>query len=206
MRSGMCKPIRSGVEDKIIPGVLVTGGTGVLGREVVSRLMDQGDTVRIMSRSPRRSTTNAEWAQAHMLTEAGLPEALQGVDVVVHAATDTRLGKTDVEMTRKLLDQAKAAGVGYFQYISIVGTDKTAFSYHKIKVACEGMAHDSGIPYTILRFTQFHELIDMLLHTLTRLPIGFVPMEWNSRPIDAGEAADEVVRVVGSRWGCCPTW
>ena len=179
--------------------VLVTGGTGVLGREVVSRLLEKGYTVRILSRSPRRGTTNVEWAQAQMLTGEGLSEALQGVDVIVHAATDTRLGKTDVEMTRKLLEKAKAAAVGYFLYISIVGIDKTSFAYHKIKVACEAMVRDSGIPYANLRLAQFHELIDLVLHTLTRLPIGFVPMDWKSQPIDAGEAADQVVRVVGDR-------
>src|SRR5215470_5115249 len=104
--------------------VLVSGGTGVLGREVVSRLLEKGYTVRIMSRSPRRGTTDVEWAQAHLQTGEGLSDALHGVDVIVHAATDTRLGKTDVEMTRPLLEQAKAAGVGYFLYISIVGVDK----------------------------------------------------------------------------------
>src|SRR5258708_5569448 len=187
------------MEDKIVTRVLVTGGTGVLGREVVSRLLEKGYSVRIMSRSPRRGTANVEWAQAHMLTGEGLSEALQGVDVIVHAATDTRLGRTDVEMTRRLLEKAKAAGVGYFLYISIVGVDKTSFSYHKVKVACEALARDSGIPYAALRLTQFHELIDLVLHTLTRLPIGFVPMDWKSQPIDAGEAADQVLRVVGER-------
>ncbi len=68
--------------------VLVTGGTGVLGRQVVSRLLEKDYTVRIMSRSPQRGTTNAEWAQAQLLTGEGLPEALQGVDVIVHAVTD----------------------------------------------------------------------------------------------------------------------
>src|SRR5258708_34276682 len=187
------------MEDKIVTRVLVTGGTGVLGREVVSRLLEKGYTVRILSRSPRRGTPNVEWAQAQMLTGEGLSEALQGVDVVVHAATDTRLGKTDVEMTRRLLEKAKAAGIGYFLYISIVGTDKSSFSYHKVKVACEALVRDSGIPSASLRLTQFHELIDLVLHTLTRLPIGFVPMDWKSQPIDAGEAAEQVVRVVGDR-------
>ncbi|MEP7287212.1 MAG: NAD(P)H-binding protein [Chloroflexota bacterium] len=179
--------------------VLVTGGTGVLGREIVSRLLEKGYTVRIMSRSPRRGTINVEWAQAQMLAGEGLSEALQGVDVIVHAVTDTRLGKTDVEMTRHLLEKVKVTGVGYFLYISIVGTDKTQFAYHKIKVACEEMVRDSGIPYANLRFAQFHEFIDMILYTLTRLPIGFVPMDWKSQPMDAGEAADQVVRVVGEK-------
>ncbi len=181
--------------------VLVTGGTGVLGREVVSRLLEKGYTVRILSRSPRRSTTNAsvEWAQAQMLTGEGLSEALQGVDAVVHAATDTRFGRTDVEMTRRLLEQAKAAGVGYFVYTSIIGIDKESFTYYRIKLDCEAMARDSGIPYASLRFAQFHELIDLLLHVFTRLPIGFFPMNWKLQPMDAGEAADQIVRVVGER-------
>jgi uncharacterized protein YbjT (DUF2867 family) len=52
--------------------VLVAGGTGLLGREVVSRRWEKGYTVRVMSRSPQRGTTNVEWAQAHMLTAEGL--------------------------------------------------------------------------------------------------------------------------------------
>jgi uncharacterized protein YbjT (DUF2867 family) len=187
------------MEDKIMTRVLVTGGTGVLGREVVSRLLEKGYTVRILSRSPQRGTTHAEWAQAHMLTGEGLSEALQGVDVVVHAATDTRFGKTDVEMTRRLLEQAKAAGVGYFLFTSIVGTDKTSFGYHHVKIACETMARDSGIPYASLRLTQFYEFVDLLLHMFTRLPIGFFPMDWKLQPIEVGEAADQVVRVVSER-------
>jgi len=179
--------------------VLVTGGTGVLGREVVSHLLEKGYTVRIMSRSPQRGTTNVEWAQAQMLTGEGLSEALQGVDVIVHAATDRNIGKTDVEMTRLLLEKAKAAGVGYFLYISIVGIDKAHFSYYQIKLACEALVRDSGIPYATLRLTQFHELIDLLLHLFTRLPIGFLPMDIKSQPIDVGEAADQVVRVVSER-------
>lgn len=179
--------------------VLVAGGTGVLGREVVSRLLEKGYTVRVMSRSPQPGTTNVEWAQAQMLTGEGLSEALQGVDVIVHTVTDTRLGKTDVEMTRQLVEKAKAAGVGYFLYISIVGIDRTSFSYHQIKLACEALVRDSSIPYAALRLTQFYEFIDLLLHMFTRLPIGFFPMNWKLQPIDAGEAADQVVRVVGER-------
>jgi nucleoside-diphosphate-sugar epimerase len=68
--------------------VLITGGTGVLGREIVSRLLGKGYTVRIMSRSPRRGTTNVEWAQAQLLTGEGLSEAMQSVDVIVHAPAD----------------------------------------------------------------------------------------------------------------------
>ena len=187
------------MEDTIVTRVLVTGGTGVLGREVVSRLLEKGYTVRVMSRKERRGTANVEWAQAHLLTGEGLSKALQGVDIIVHAATDTRFGKTDVEMTRRLLEKAKAAGVEYFLYISIIGIDKASFSYYQIKLACEAMARDSGIPSASLRFAQFHELVDLMLHTFTRLPIGFFPTDWKLQPIDSGEAADQVVRVVSER-------
>jgi uncharacterized protein YbjT (DUF2867 family) len=187
------------VEDKFVTRVLVTGGTGVLGREAVSRLLEKGYAVRVLSRSPQRGMTNVERVQAQLLTGAGLPEALEGVDVIVHAATDRNLGKADVEMTRRLLEQAQAAKVRYVLYISIVGIDKTPFAYYRTKLDCEVLVRDSGIPYATLRLTQFHELIDLLLHTLTRLPIGFVPMDWKSEPIDAGEAADQVVRVVDER-------
>jgi nucleoside-diphosphate-sugar epimerase len=56
----------------------------VLGREVVSRLVEKGSTVRVMSRLPQRGTINVKWAQAQLLTGKGLSEALQGVDVIVH--------------------------------------------------------------------------------------------------------------------------
>lgn len=179
--------------------VLVTGGTGVLGREVVSRLLEKGYTVRVMSRSPRRGTTNVEWAQAQMLTGEGLSEALQGVDVIVHAAADRNFAKTDVEMTRLLLEKAKLAEVEYLLYISIVATDKLSAGSARRKLACEALVRDSGIPYANLRLAQFHQLIDFMLHIFTYLPIGFLPMDWKMQPIDVGDAADQVVRVVGER-------
>jgi uncharacterized protein YbjT (DUF2867 family) len=159
--------------------------------------LEKDYTVRVMSRSPRSGTTNVEWAQAQMLTGEGLSEALQDVDVIVHAVSDRNRAKTDVEMTRLLLEKAKAAGVDYFLYISIVGVDKVPIGPFQIKVACEALVHDSGIPSAILRIATFHELMDTMMHMFTRLPIGFVPMDWKSQPIDAGEAADQVVRVVG---------
>jgi uncharacterized protein YbjT (DUF2867 family) len=140
-----------------------------------------------------------EWAQAQLRTGAGLSEALPGVDVIVHAATDRNGGKTDVEMTRRLLAKAQAAGVGYFLYPSIVGIDRVPAVVYQIKLDCEALGRDSGMPCASLRITQFHETIDFLLHLFTRLPIGFLPRGWKSQPIDVGEAADQVVRVLDER-------
>lgn len=179
--------------------VLVTGGAGVLGRDVVSRLMEKDYTVRIMSRSPRHGTTSAEWAQAQLLTGEGLSESLQDVDVIVHAAADRKFAKTDAEMTRLLLEKAQAVGVGYILYISIVSIDHLPAGLAQAKLACEALVRDSGIPYANLRLTQFHEAIDSMLHLFTRLPIGLLMMDWKFQPIDVGEAADQVARVVNER-------
>jgi len=69
--------------------VLVTGGAGVLGREIVSRLKTAGYTPRIMSRRSQPATlpSAVEWAQADVATGQGLAEAVAGVDVIVHGAT-----------------------------------------------------------------------------------------------------------------------
>src|SRR5438876_10035456 len=70
-------------------GVLVTGGTGVLGREVVPELIVAGFTVRIMSRRPRPASLlpDTEWARADLETGQGIFEAVSDIDVIVHAAT-----------------------------------------------------------------------------------------------------------------------
>jgi uncharacterized protein YbjT (DUF2867 family) len=131
-----------------------------------------------------------------MLTGEGLRDAVLGVDIVVHTAVDHNGAKTDVEMTRSLLEAAHAAGVSYFLYISIVAVDKLAAGPAKAKLACEALVLDGEIPSATLRFTQFFEAIDTMLHVATRLPVGVLPRGWKIQPIDVREVADAVVRAV----------
>lgn len=147
----------------------------MLGREVVSRLIEKDRIVRVMSRSPRRGMADVEWAQAHMLTGEGLRDTVHGVDIVVHTAVDHNGAKTDVEMTRKLIESANAAGVSYFLYISIVAVDKLSAGPAKAKLACETLVLDGDIPSAALRFTQFFDSLDTLLQKATRLPLGVLP-------------------------------
>src|SRR3990172_6438701 len=150
--------------------ILVTGGSGGLGSELVPRLAAAGHTVRVLSRRPRPPSTNTEWAQGDLATGEGLAEAVSGVDAVIHAATSPfrRTRQTDVEGTRRLLDAAGAAGEPHFFYISIVGIDRIPLPYYKAKLAAEKLVEESAIPYTILRATQFHSLIDRFLRPLAR--------------------------------------
>ena len=106
--------------------VLVTGGTGALGREVVPRLLSAGYAVRVMSRRAPKPDEDAgvEWAQASMENGTGLAEAVAGTDVILHLASSPVKRQVDVEGTGRLLEHARAAGVEHFVYISIVGIDQ----------------------------------------------------------------------------------
>src|SRR5690606_37396779 len=120
--------------------VLVTGGTGAIGRPLVSELRARGAEVRVLSRRPpqQAGVTADGFVQGDLDTGAGLTAAVAGVDVIVHcaSATDYRRPERDVEQTRKLL-----AAVGdarpHLLYISIVGVDKIQFGYYRAKLATE---------------------------------------------------------------------
>jgi len=179
--------------------MLVTGGTGGLGREVVPRLLKNGHTVRIMSR--RRGDNNAtgdvEWAQADMAQGNGIADAVQGVDTIVHLASNPLKHKQDVEGTRRLAGAAKAANIGHFFYISIVGIDKVGLGYYKTKLACEKIIEESGVPYSILRETQFHTLLDhFFLPMFKKWRFLFLPRSAKFQLMDVGEAADRLVEAL----------
>src|SRR5687767_11263001 len=131
--------------------VLVTGATGTLGRDVVAVLRDRGHDVRGLSRS------KPGFAHGDLLTGEGLAEALDGVDVVVHAATD---GRRDVAATAKLIEALEATAATetgnrpQLVFVSIVGVDRIPLGYYRDKVTIEGMVAAYG--GTTLRASQFH--------------------------------------------------
>jgi len=128
--------------------ILVTGGTSGPGRPAVERLRAAGHDVRVLSRTP-----GAGHVVGDLATGAGLPEAVAGADTVVHLATNRR---KDLPDTERLLAAASAAGVGHLVFLSIVGVDRIPYGYYVDKVANEQAIAASGIPFTILRATQFH--------------------------------------------------
>jgi uncharacterized protein YbjT (DUF2867 family) len=173
--------------------VLVTGGTGVLGREVTRRLRDRGAEVRVLTRRP-----DAGQARGDLETGAGLAEAVAGVDAIVHCASagDWRRPQRDVAQTRNLIEAVTGSGGRpHLVYVSIVGVDRMRFGLYRAKFACEKLIASSGLPWTVLRATQFHDLILMLAMVLARSPLVLAPRGMRSQPVEVGEAADRLVEL-----------
>jgi len=180
--------------------VLVTGGTGQLGRRVVRALASEGHAVRILSRTPvPPSVPGTDVAVADLSTGAGLTEAVTGTAAIVHCATDPRRSRTvDVRGTERLLAAARDAGRPHVVYVSIVGVDRIPTAYYRSKLAAERTIARSGLPWTALRTTQFHHFVEDLLGRLVRLPVVPVPRGWRFQPIDVDEVARRLTGVVAS--------
>ena len=179
--------------------VLITGGAGALGREMINLLTPQDYTVRVMSRRSRPVTQPAEieWAQADLGTGVGISEAVAGVDTIVHAATNfISSGKVDVAGTKRLLDAARAADVSHVLYVSIVGIERTPFIYYRKKLKAEALVQESGIPWSIQRAAQFYPFIDVLLRVFIHWPVALLPTDFQSQPMDIREAAEHMVASV----------
>jgi uncharacterized protein YbjT (DUF2867 family) len=173
--------------------ILVTGGTGILGSRVVGRLRSAEIEPRVLSRSGRPGTV-----KGNLLTGEGLAEAVSGVDTVVHCASSPfwKARQTDVEGTGRLLDAAAGAGVSHLVYISIVGIDRAqSYPYYRVKLETEHLIEDTPIPHTILRATQFYDLVLMAVRALAQLPVVPVPKDLVGQPIDAGEVAARMVEL-----------
>ena len=165
--------------------ILVTGGTGTLGRPLVERLLDAGHDVRIASRRPAPDgPLPYAWRTVDYRTGEGLDDALRGVDAVVHCAASLGL-----DVDRTLIAHARRAGVPHLVYISIVGIERVPLFYYRNKLAAERLLIDSGVPWTILRATQFHDLVVRVLAALARLPVLAVPTGTSFQPVDTGEVA-----------------
>lgn len=173
---------------------LVTGGTGTLGRELLSRLQAADHDIRATSRSPPEDN-EIEWVAMDLAAGTGINSTVTDVDVVIHTASSP-LGDTeavDLEGTDRLLDAAADAGVSNFVYISIVGIEDIPYSYYQHKLRAEQLIEESNVPWTILRTTQFHAFIHDVLSAVARVPIWPLPTNMVLQPIDEGEVADKLV-------------
>jgi uncharacterized protein YbjT (DUF2867 family) len=170
--------------------ILITGGTGTVGRVVARRLLDSGARVRILSRGrrspgatgPTGPTGAAEYVIGDVKTGDGLAEAIADVDTVVHC----------VDPAHHVVDEALRAERPHVVYVSIVGVDRIPLGYYRRKLADEQLISTSGLPWTVLRATQFHDLVAVMLRGLAAPPVMIVPAGFSFQPIDVRDVGRQL--------------
>ena len=167
--------------------IAIIGGAGTLGGHVTSELIARGHDVRVLSR--RSQQYPVDLTSGH-----GLAAAIEGCAAVIdasNASAPKRAAQVLVEGSRRLLEAEEETGVPHHVGISIVGCERVPMGYYRVKAEQEQVISGGPVPWTLVRATQFHELIDMALTAAAR---------WRIVPIPAGRlqtiAASEVARVV----------
>jgi uncharacterized protein YbjT (DUF2867 family) len=143
--------------------IVVIGGTGLIGSQVVDQLRKQGHEVVAASPSLGINT----------LTGEGLAAALQGAQVVVDVSNSPSFEDRAVmeffqTSTTRLIATALEAGVKHLVALSVVGTDRLqAAGYFRAKLVQENLIRESGLDHTIVRATQFFEFLGSIAHAAT---------------------------------------
>jgi uncharacterized protein YbjT (DUF2867 family) len=172
-----------------VTNIVVVGASGLIGTKVVDILTSQGHHVVGASRN----------SGADVLTGEGLADAFAGANVLIDVTNSPDFSDGPVmefftKSTTNMTAAAKAAGVGHYVALSIVDCDGLPDSgYMRAKVAQEKLIKESGLPYSIVRATQFAEFADGITDSLivgdeVRVPDALI------QPITADEVAAEVAR------------
>lgn len=165
---------------------------------MVAELNRRGHEAVALSRRPGAGG-NVVHRRVDLSTGEGLETALTAADAVVDASnangSKRAMRAVLLDGTRRLLKAESAAGVGHHVLISIVGIDQVPIGYYRVKLEQERLVADSEVPATVLRATQFHQLLDKMFSVAARggvLPGGRIPLQ----PIDAREVASALVDAV----------
>ena len=175
--------------------VLVTGGTGPLGRHVVPLLRESGRKVRVLSRHPHPDADGVEYVVGDLRRDIGVAPAVAGVDTVLHLAGAPR---GDDTATQALVRAAAHHGVRHLVFISIIGVDRVPLRFYRTKHRAEQIVAASGVPWTTLRAAQFHDLVLDAVRNLARLPVVPVPGGLRLQPVDAGDVAARLVALAAA--------
>ncbi len=178
--------------------ILVTGGSGTLGRKLVRRLIAAGHDVRVLSRRerpgvPPKTPKLADWPDWYvgdLRTGVGLANALDGVEVVAHCAV---VPGADVVAAAHLQIAAGRAGKPHIVYPSLIGADRIEHDFYRDRRAVERLLEEGELPWTVQRTSLFHEHTDASLRRAARRPVLFVPANTSFQPIAASDVAERLV-------------
>ena len=182
--------------------ILVTGGTGLLGSEVVRQLLSRHLRVGILTtQQDPKVQAGVEVIHGDLKSGEGLETAAGFAQTIIHCASNPRdFNDTDIKGTTNLLKTVEDWPI-HFIYISIAGIDKTDYPYYVAKREVEEMIEASDLPHTILRTTQFHPFILSLIRSIldSNDEVALVPDGMRFQSVDLGEVANQLCRISQSK-------
>ena len=182
--------------------ILVTGGTGTIGRQVVPLLQAAGCKVRVLSRHARDTADGIEYLAVDLMQGDGVDAAVDGVDVVLHLAGGP---KGDDVGTRNLVSAAERAGVRHLVHISVTAVDQLPLTYFKSKLGAEQAVRESKVPWTVVRVAQLHDFAWNTVQAMAKLPVLPVPGGIRFQPVDARDVAQRLAELaLGEPAGLVP--
>lgn len=162
--------------------ILVTGGTGNIGRHTVPLLRAAGREVRILSRHADAAAPGIRAFIGDTVKGTGLAAALDGVETVLHLAGGA---KGDDVAARNLVAAARRTGVRHLVLISVIGADRMPIGYFRMKAAAEREFTESGIPWTVVRVAQLHDFALPIVKVLSRMRIAPRGLRFETVGVDA---------------------
>ena len=176
-------------------------------------LTGDGNRVRILARKPDQ-TPDVDWVKGDLGTGQGVAEAVAGVDMVVHAATNSPAAQrgmlrprdfvgspsdVDVDGTRILLAEASKGDIEHFLHISIIGVQESRLPYSRVKAAAEDLVKEGSVPWSIVPAAGFYWLLARMFHTMAGRRVWSLPANLDMQPCDSAEFAGYVVGCLNDR-------
>lgn len=169
--------------------IVIIGGTGLIGKKLTS----------ILSAAGHEAIPASPSSGVNTLTGEGLAAAFTGADVVVDVSNSPSFAPDEViaffsTSANNVAAAEKAAGVKHHVALSVVGTNRMDSGYMKAKIAQEKIIAGSGIPYTILRATQFYEFLPAIGDFSTVDGVVHLPPV-HMQPLAAADVSAELARI-----------
>jgi len=180
--------------------ILITGGTGTLGRHLTPMLLASGADVRVLSRAGRDADDRSRAFRGDLDTGEGVEAAVAGVDTIVHCAGTAKGDDAKTATLVRAVHGVRTPGdaLPHLVYISVVGAeripvvsrmDRMSFGYFASKRAAELVVEGSGLPWTTLRATQFHDLALTTVQGLAKSPVMPYFSGVRFQPVETAEVA-----------------
>lgn len=183
--------------------ILLTGGTGQLGKKLIEFLSGEDFLIEVLTRDTNKSLKEkVTYLNADLCQPKSLQVLISEYQAIVHWASNPKnTEEMDIKGTTNLIERLSNHKVENFIHISIIGIDRTDFPYYKSKLRTEEIIKNSGLPYTILRVTQFH---DFVYHRIlnagnTQAETLAVPQGLKFQSIDLTDVCREVLNLLKNK-------